>query len=161
MTAVDVSRRAFATTWINTRPHRRSVRVVRGDLTEPVRSERFDLVVSNPPYVPAENDRVPVSGIARSWDAGKDGRAVLDRICLQVPDVLKAGGVLLLVQSTLSGIEKSGAMLEEQGLRVDVVSRVDVPFGPVLAARRDMLTQRGVIAMGQRSEELVVLRAVK
>ncbi|MDF3311597.1 methyltransferase, partial [Rhodococcus sp. T2V] len=32
VTAVDVSRRAVATTWINTRPHRRSVRVVRGDL---------------------------------------------------------------------------------------------------------------------------------
>lgn len=161
VTAVDVSRRAVATTWMNTRPHRRSVRVVRGDLTEPVRGEQFDLVVSNPPYVPAENDRVPVRGIARSWDAGKDGRAVLDRICRQAPGVLEAGGVLLLVQSALSGIEKSQAMLEEQGLCVDDVSRVDVPFGPVLAARRDMLVQRGVIAMGQRSEELVVLRTIK
>ncbi|BAH50602.1 hypothetical protein [Rhodococcus opacus] len=104
---------------------------------------------------------MPVSGIARSWDAGKDGRAVLDWICLHGPDVLEAGGVLLFVQSALSGIEKSGTMLEEQGLCVDVVSRVEVPFGPVLAARRNMLTQRGVIAMGQRSEELVVLRAVK
>ncbi|MDF3313915.1 methyltransferase, partial [Rhodococcus sp. T2V] len=99
------------------RPHRRSVRVVRGDLTEPVRGERFDLVVSNPPYVPAENDRVPVSGAARSWDAGMDGRAVLDRICRQAPDVLEAGGALLLVQSALSGIEKSQAMLEEQAAR--------------------------------------------
>ncbi|QSE84774.1 HemK2/MTQ2 family protein methyltransferase [Rhodococcus koreensis] len=161
VTAVDVSRRAFATTWINARLHRRSVRVVRGDLTEPVRGERFDLVVSNPPYVPAEAAGLPHSGIARSWNAGTDGRAVLDRICVQVPDVLNAGGVLLLVQSALSGIEKSQTMLEERGLRVDVVSRVEVPFGPVLAARRDMLAQRGVIGPGQRSEELVVLRAVK
>lgn len=161
VTAVDVSRRAFATTWINARLHRRSVRVVRGDLTEPVRGERFDLVVSNPPYVPAETAGLPYRGIARSWDAGLDGRAVLDRICRQAPDVLEAGGVLLLVQSALSGIEKSQTMLEERGLQVDVVSRVEVPFGPVLAARRDMLAQRGMIGPGQRSEELVVLRAVK
>ncbi|BAH50601.1 methyltransferase [Rhodococcus opacus] len=52
VTAVDVSRRAVATAWMNTRPHRRSARVVRGDLTEPVRGERFDLVVSNPPLRP-------------------------------------------------------------------------------------------------------------
>ncbi|WP_133986938.1 HemK2/MTQ2 family protein methyltransferase [Rhodococcus opacus] len=161
VTAVDLSRRAWATTWMNTRLHGRSVRVVRGDLTEPVRGERFNLVVSNPPYVPAENDRVPVSGIARCWDAGKDGRALLDRICLQVPDVLAADGVLLLVQSSFSGIEKSQTMLEEQGLRVNIVSRIDIPFGPVLAARRDMLVQRGVIDVGQHCEELVVLRAVK
>jgi release factor glutamine methyltransferase len=161
VTAVDVSRRAVATTWMNARLHRRSVRVVRGDLTDPVRGERFDLVVSNPPYVPAEDDGVPVSGLARCWDAGTDGRALLDRICVQAPDVLEDGGVLLLVQSALSGIEKSQTMLEERGLRVDVVSRVEVPFGPVLAARRDMLAQRGVIDRGQRCEELVVLRAAK
>ena len=52
----------------------------RGDLTEAVHGELFDLVISNPPYVPALADDLPTAGIERAWDAGKDGRALIDRI---------------------------------------------------------------------------------
>lgn len=161
VTAVDLSRRALASTWINARVNGHSIRIMRGDLTEPVRTERFDLVVSNPPYVPARGDALPARGIARCWDAGRDGRALLDRICMQAPEVLDAGGTLLLMQSAMSGIEKTQIMLEEQGLRVDVVSRVEIPFGPVLSSRRGLLEARGLIRIGQHTEELAVLRAVK
>ncbi|MCZ4558828.1 class I SAM-dependent methyltransferase [Rhodococcus maanshanensis] len=161
VTAVDLSRRAVASTWINARRNGHSIRIMRGDLTEPVRDEHFDLVVSNPPYVPACADALPVRGIARCWDAGKDGRALLDRICLQAPEVLDTGGTLLLMQSAMSGVEKTRIMLEEQGLRVDVAARVEIPFGPVLSSRRGLLEARGLIRIGQHTEEIAVLRAAK
>lgn len=161
VTAVDVSRRALACTWINARLHRSPVRVVRGDLLHPVRHRRFELVVSNPPYVPARDDVLPAAGNARAWDAGKDGRALLDRICRQAPEVLAVGGTLLLAQSVLSGVEKTQNMLEEQGLSVDVVARCEIPFGPVLASRRALLESRGLIDAGQNREEIVVIRADK
>ncbi|MCZ4554047.1 class I SAM-dependent methyltransferase [Rhodococcus maanshanensis] len=159
VTAVDVSRRALVTAWVNARLHRQALRLRRGDLIEPVRNELFDVIVSNPPYVPAAGDRLPTGGSARGWDAGRDGRAVLDRICVQAPEVLADGGNLFIVQSAMSGIEKSMAMLEEQGLRAEVVRRIEHPFGPVLCARRAMLQTRGVIRPDQRTEELVVIKA--
>ena len=36
--------------------------------------ERFDLIASNPPYLPAEDDELPDTGSARHIDAGLDGR---------------------------------------------------------------------------------------
>jgi len=158
VTAIDISRRAVLNARLNARVHGHIIRVLQGSLTVPVRGERFDLVISNPPYVPAEDDRIPDTGIARAWDAGTDGRALLDRICAQAPDVLAPGGTLLLAQSALSGVDKTLVMLEEQGLQVDVAARREIPFGPVLTGRRRMLESRGVISAGQRSEEIVVIR---
>lgn len=56
---------------------RREVRAVRGDLLAPLAGERFDVIVSNPPYVPTETDATP-RGPARAWVGGADGRAVLE-----------------------------------------------------------------------------------
>ncbi|TJZ78647.1 methyltransferase domain-containing protein [Rhodococcus oryzae] len=159
VTAVDVSRRALINAWINARIHRWPLRLRRGDLIEPVRNELFDVIVANPPYVPAGSDRLPTGGAARGWDAGRDGRAVLDRLCVQGPEVLADGGRLFIVQSALSGVEKTIAMLEEQGLRAEVVRRTELPFGPVLSGRRAMLVARGVIRPDQCIEELAVIKA--
>ena len=161
VTAVDVSRRAAISIRLNALVGGPRIRVIHGDLVEQVREERFDVVVSNPPYVPALVDAVPDRGPARAWDAGKNGRALLDRICCQAPDVLVAGGVLLLAQSSLSGVEKTLTMLEEQNMRVDVAATAEIPFGPVLVERRGMLERRGLIEVGQTREEIVVIRAVK
>ena len=161
VTAVDISRRALASTWLNTAVRGHRVRVVRGDLVSRVRHRRFDLIVANPPYVPAEHDELPARGRARCWDAGHEGRALLDRICADAPDLLDNGGRLVVVQSTLSGVEKTRAMLGERGLRVEIARRMRVPFGPVLQQRRSLLVARGVISPQQSTEELVVFRAVK
>jgi release factor glutamine methyltransferase len=159
ITAVDIGRRALMNTRMNLWLRRTRVRVARGDLTAPVRDEQFDLVVSNPPYVPAASDRVPARGVARCWDAGRNGRSLLDRICVEVPEILSPSGVLLLMQSALADVGKTHVMLEEQGLEVEVVRTEEIPFGPVTIGRRDMLLRRGLIDAGQDHERLVVLRA--
>jgi release factor glutamine methyltransferase len=158
VTAIDISRRAVASTWLNTRCRRLAVRVLRGDLLGPVAGERFDLVLANPPYVPAASDDLPSRGAARCWDAGTDGRAVLDRLCTAVPTVLAPGGVLLMVFSALCGVDLTVSRLEEAGLEASVVARRVEPFGPVMTARADMLEARGLVAPGQRYEELAVVR---
>lgn len=161
VTAVDISRRALINTRLNAALRRRSVDTRRGDLTAPVRGERFDLVICNPPYVPTPDDALPVRGAARAWDAGRNGRALLDRICVEAPEVLDRDGVLLIAQSALSGVAETEAILAERGMRVGIAARVEVPFGPVLSTRITMLEKRGLIGSGQRSEELVVVRAVR
>ena len=71
----------------------------------------FDLIVTNPPYVPTppsgDTDVIPITaGPARAWDAGVDGRMVLDPLCDTAAGLLDAGGSMLLVQSALSGVEQ-------------------------------------------------------
>lgn len=161
VTAVDVSRRALATAWLNSALNHCRIRLLHGDLLEPVRGRRFDLVVSNPPYVPAAEPAVPVRGIARAWDAGHDGRALLDRICRQAPGVLAPGGVLLMVHSSLCGVGETRARLERAGLATEVVARRSIPFGPVMSGRAAWLEEQGLVAPGERTEELVVVRGVR
>lgn len=155
--AVDISRPAVWTARLNALLARTPVRVIRGDLTAPVAGRTFDLVLANPPYVPSPNP--PARGAARAWDAGHDGRLVLDRICGEVPRLLRPGGVLLVVHSVLSGEGSTLARLRSAGLKAEITDRRQVALGPVLRSRRSWLCGRGLLSPGGQKEELVVVRA--
>jgi release factor glutamine methyltransferase len=157
VTAVDLSLRSVVATWLNSRLARAPVRVRRGDLFAPVAGRRFGLVLSNPPYVPAATAALPRHRKARCWDAGPDGRALLDRICAGVPDVLAPGGRVLLVHSAVCDTDCTLAALRRAGLAAREIARITVPFGPVMRSRAALLESRGVVVRGQRSEELVVV----
>lgn len=157
VTAVDLSLRSVAATWLNGRLAGVAVRVHRGDLFAPVAGRRFGLVLSNPPYVPAATGDLPRHRKARCWDAGPDGRALLDRICAGVPDVLAPDGVVLLVHSVVCDTAGTLDALHRAGLDAREIARVTVPFGPVMHSRARLLEARGLVAPGQRSEELVVV----
>jgi release factor glutamine methyltransferase len=154
--ALDLSRRALASVRLNAFTRRLRVRPRRGSLATALGEGPFDVVVANPPYVPSP---APTVRSTRGWDAGPDGRAVLDPLCAQAGTLLRPGGTMLLVQSALSGVDRSLEMLSAQGLRVSVDRRTLIPFGPVLAGRTEFLEAAGLIEPGQRMEELVVLRA--
>ena len=62
VTAVDISRRAVIATRLNSRLNGVRVRTVRGDLFAAVPGERFDVIVSNPPYLVSASDRLPRRG---------------------------------------------------------------------------------------------------
>lgn len=110
--------------------------------------------------MPAATDDLPEHGLARAYDGGRDGRAVLDRVCDEAPRVLRPGGRLLVVHSSLNDPAVTVARLREQGMDAEVVVRHEHPFGPVLTARHALLHARGLVADDQRTEELVVVRAV-
>ncbi|WP_206619491.1 HemK2/MTQ2 family protein methyltransferase [Streptomyces hoynatensis] len=157
--AVDVSRRAALTARLNAFLHRRRLTVRRGDFGECAGQGRFDLVTANPPYVPSRCGALQARGVARAWDAGPRGRDVLDRLCAAMPRLLAPGGTLLLVHSALCGVAATLTGLRAEGLDASVVARRAQPFGPVLLRRARWLEEQGLIAAGQRHEELVVVRA--
>lgn len=159
VTAVDISWLAVLTARLNARLAGVPVRVVRGNLLAPVAGQAYDLILSNPPYVPARAAAPPRHGAARAWDAGHDGRLLVRRICREAPRLLRPGGVLLLVHSALSGPEASLRELRSAGLKAAVAAREFIPFGPVLRARRAWLDSQGLIENAETTEELVVIRA--
>ncbi|MFE5861255.1 HemK2/MTQ2 family protein methyltransferase [Streptomyces virginiae] len=159
VTAVDVSWTAVATARLNAWRHRLPLRVLHGDFEARITGWRFDVVFSNPPYVPAPDNRPPSRGPERAWDAGLDGRAVIDRICAEAPALLRPGGILLMVHSEMCGAEETLDRLAGAGLAAQVRTTVSVPWGPVLRSRRSWLEQQGLAAGAEEWEELVVIRA--
>lgn len=129
----------------------------------------FEVVVSNPPYVPTppinetgDTDVISAAaGPSWAWNAGPDGRLVLDPLCESATKLLCRGGSLLLVQSAFADVQRSLESLRSTGLDAKVVASQWIPFGPVLSARARWLEQTGRLCHGCRKEELVVIRAEK
>ena len=124
----------------------------------------FGLLVCNPPYVPydpAAIDSGPTAGIGDStaWDAGRDGRLVLDPLCATAASLLDEDGALLLVHSEFAGFDQSLSALRHSGLSAQIVAEQRIPFGPVLSARASWLEQIGLLERGRRVERLGVIKA--
>lgn len=156
--AIDLSRRAAACVRVNAALNGVAVEPLRGDLFEPVRGRRFDLIVTNPPYVPAPTDRLPKRGIERAWYAGRTGRVLVDRICAEAAGHLEPGGAILIVHSSLNDEDETVARLAATGLEAAVAARHEGPLGPLFSAQADELERRGLLTPGQRSEEVVIVR---
>jgi ribosomal protein L3 glutamine methyltransferase len=100
--ATELSEAAAAVARRNVREHgvQNRVEVLAGDLYDPVGGARYDLILSNPPYVsaaemaelPAEYRREPALGLA----AGTDGLDVVRRILAGARRHLNPGGILVV-----------------------------------------------------------------
>ncbi len=160
-TAIDISRRAVLNVRLNAVLNRTRVQPLRGDLLTPVAGRSFDVIVTNPPYVPAPSEKLPARGIERAWQAGLDGRVLIDRITAEAPSHLAPGGVLLIVQSSINGTEATVEQLAASGLEADVAYRERGSFGPLMTDMAPELEARGLISEGERYEEVVVVRGRK
>ena len=103
VTAVDLSSAALAVARVNAQRHGAGVRFLEGDWYAPLGSERFDLIVANPPYVAdgdphLANDGLPFEPASALTDgvAGGDGMACVDAIVAGARDHLLPGGWLLI-----------------------------------------------------------------
>lgn len=119
VTAIDLSAEALVVARENAARSGVMVRFLQGDLLEPVAGETFDLVVSNPPYVP-EDDRPTLAAEVREYEpamalfAGKDGLDVYRRLIPQAFRVLVPGGHVLL-EIGFDQAEAVRALLEQNG----------------------------------------------
>ena len=166
VTAFDICPRAALCSRANARAAGVDIDVRVGSLADALACGPFDVVVSNPPYVPVSPDAdielIPLTaGPAWAWNAGDNGRLVLDPLCAAAAELLVLGGTMLLVQSEFSGVEETLTALRSTGLDAEVVMWQWVPFGPVLSARARWLETTGRLHRGRREEELVIIRADK
>ena len=148
ITAIDLSPAAIAVASENA--HRNGVaariRFLQGDLLAPVAAEKFEIVVSNPPYVPA-TEHATLAAEVREYEpalalfAGEDGLSIYRRLIPQARSVLIPGGLLVFeigfsqqeaVQALFAGSGFDGIefLTDLQGIpRVACAQRLDSPPG--------------------------------
>jgi release factor glutamine methyltransferase len=101
ITAIDSSAPALAIARENATRYGVTIRFLEGGLLTPVANEEFEIIVSNPPYVP-ESDRPTLSVEVRDHEpalalfAGPDGLDIYRRLIPQAFGCLVSGGYLVL-----------------------------------------------------------------
>jgi release factor glutamine methyltransferase len=103
VTALDISEAALDVARRNAETHRVAdrVRFLKSDLLSAVTGQRFDAVVSNPPYV-AETDRASLEPQVRDYEpasalfAGPTGLDIYERLVPQAFEALGTSGWLLM-----------------------------------------------------------------
>ena len=100
---LDISEKALKIAEINAVSHSVSDRLELkiSDVFEILQNEKFDLIVSNPPYVPSK-DFFELQAEVRDFEPkialtdGKDGLSIVEKIILDAPDFLKPNCFLLM-----------------------------------------------------------------
>lgn len=96
------------------------VEVVRTDLFSGICST-FDLVLFNPPYLPTSPDDRIDDWLEYALDGGPDGRAVIARFLSGVGRVLAPGGRVLLLISSLTGLQEVFMLIRHAGFTPKVI----------------------------------------
>ena len=120
VTLSDLSEDALNVTAVNAVRLSLNVSVCRSDLLEELSGSAFDLIISNPPYIPSSACDHLQPEVMReprlALDGGPDGCDLYRRIIETAPSVLVSGGKLMLEL----GIDESGYLsdlLMQQGYR--------------------------------------------
>lgn len=115
VTAVDISAGALEVSRLNAQRLGGEVDFIQSDLTAELAGDRFDLIVSNPPYI-AEEEWTVMSPSVRKYEpqlalyAEDHGLAVYQRLAQELPPILKANGQIYLEIGYRQGLEVSEMM---------------------------------------------------
>ncbi len=131
VTATDISAEAVKTAEANAEDLRVKVRFLTGDMFEPVKGRKFDMIVSNPPYIRTNmisilqeevKDHEPLNAL----DGGRDGLDFYRTIVEKAADFLKPEGFLLVEIGHDQG-EDLRKMLKDSGKYSPAVVIKDLP----------------------------------
>ncbi len=134
--AVDLLEAPALLTKMNSKVNGAYLEVIQGDVLTAFRRNSFDVVTFNPPYLP-ENPN-PNLRITYSWAGGFMGREPLKRFLLDLPRVLKAGGVGLFIFSDLNDSEWVLNVCNKK-MVCEVVKRKKLTFHEIYVARAQNL----------------------
>ena len=114
--ACELARKNFAENGIE------NIEILWGNLFEVVENKKFDVILFNTPYLPTEDDEVLDNTINYAFDGGLNGRKVIDLFLNEVGNHLNDGGIVQMIQSSLSGNDETLARLDEMGFIAEIAA---------------------------------------
>ncbi|MEE1128759.1 MAG: HemK2/MTQ2 family protein methyltransferase [Methanobrevibacter sp.] len=99
-----------------------NVEILWGNLFEVVKNRKFDVILFNTPYLPTEDEEVLENTINYAFDGGLNGRKVIDMFLDEVRNHLNDGGIVQMIQSSLSGNDETLAKLDELGFIAEIAA---------------------------------------
>ena len=99
-----------------------NIEILFGNMFEPVKNRKFDVILFNTPYLPTEDGEVLEDTINYAFDGGLNGRKVIDVFLNEVGNHLNEGGIVQLIQSSLSGNEETLDMLDKSGFIAEIAA---------------------------------------
>ncbi|WP_458453835.1 HemK2/MTQ2 family protein methyltransferase [Methanobrevibacter sp.] len=96
------------------------IEILFGNMFEPVENRKFDVILFNTPYLPTEDGDVIDDTLNYAFDGGLNGRKVIDMFLNEVGNHLNEGGIVQLIQSSLSGNEETLQKLDELGFIAEI-----------------------------------------
>lgn len=112
--ACELARKNFETNNIE------NIEILFGNLFEPVENRKFDVILFNTPYLPTEEGEVIDDTINYAFDGGLNGRKVIDVFLNEVGNHLNDGGIVQMIQSSLSGNEETLDKFDELGFIAEI-----------------------------------------
>ena len=97
-----------------------NIEILFGDMFEPVGDRKFDVILFNTPYLPTENCEVIEDNLNYAFDGGLNGRKVIDIFLNEVKNHLNDGGIVQMVQSSLSGTNETLEKLDKLGFIAEI-----------------------------------------
>lgn len=100
-----------------------NIEILFGNLFEPVKNRKFDVILFNTPYLPTEEDEVIDSNLNYAFDGGLNGRKVIDLFLNEVKNYLNDGGIVQMIQSSFSGNDETLDILDKQGFIAEIAAK--------------------------------------
>ena len=97
-----------------------NIEILFGNLFEPVKNRKFDVILFNTPYLPTEDGDVIDDTLNYAFDGGLNGRKVIDLFLNEVGNHLNDGGIVQMIQSSLSGNEETLQKFDEMGFIAEI-----------------------------------------
>lgn len=112
--ALELAEKNFKLNNINT------IKLEFGDLFEPVKDKKFDVILFNTPYLPTDSDDIINDDLNYAFDGGLDGRKVIDRFINEVSNHLNDKGIVQIIQSSLSDNNRTLDMFDRNGFVAEI-----------------------------------------
>lgn len=112
--ALELAEKNFKLNNINT------IKLEFGDLFEPVKDKKFDVILFNTPYLPTDSEDIINDDLNYAFDGGLDGRKVIDRFINEVSNHLNDKGIVQIIQSSLSDNNRTLDMFDRNGFVAEI-----------------------------------------
>ena len=112
--ALELAERNFKLNNIDT------IKLEFGDLFEPVKNKKFDVLLFNTPYLPTDTDDIIDDDLNYAFEGGLYGRNAIDRFLNEAPNHLNDKGIIQMIQSSLSDTERTLDILDSKGFIAEV-----------------------------------------